>query len=320
MSIRQATRQEIETAYAAGQPLPLFPLALSMEGCFTEKQMNTNFFATLDRGYTPINGYLDSCQGTCSIVGAGPSIAETYTDLVGDVLAINSAIGYLLDKSIVPRWAMIWDCDPVCENFAVPHPDITYLIASRCHPKVFERLKDCKIIVWHAAGDLNIVELMNRPDIIARQSCHEPLINGGTAGVTRGIYVTTALGYRDLHLFGSDSSYSDDGRTHVIRSLVPEKDITIAIGNAPPAYFRTTPEWCSQVMEYRMIYTIMACGCGVTIDVHGSGMLKSMHDLLVAKRALEGDEKFIANMQAQEHQRQAMDKAASEAVGEPANV
>lgn len=298
---------------AAGTPLPLFRLGLVMEGCATEGEMNANFFATLDRGYTPINKLLGRSEGACSIVGSGPSIQQTHKELKGDVLAINGAIGFLLERGIVPKWAMIWDAADICEKFAVPHPDITYLIASRCHPKVFERLKDCNVIVWHAAGDNNIHELMNRPEVIAKQPCHEPLINGGTAGVTRGIYVVTALGYKEVHIFGGDSCYSSDGHTHVTGSLVPEKDVMISIGNDPPMFFRTTPEWCAQVEEYRVIYAILSC-CNppIVLDVHGDGMLHEMHKRLVAKRALLGNQKFIADMAAQESERHDLGNAADE--------
>lgn len=291
----------------AGQPLPLYRLGLSIEGCATVSEMNENFFHTLDRGYTPINGYLGQSAGSCSVVGAAPSLEFTHTELVGDVLAINSAIGYLLEKGIVPKWAMIWDCAEICEKFAVPHPKITYLVASRCHPKVFERLKDCKVVVWHAAGDNNVVELMNRPDVIAKQPCAEPLINGGTAGVTRGIFVATALGYKDLHIFGADSSYSASGKTHINGSLVPEKDVQVSLGNSPPIFFRTTPEWCAQVEEYRAIYTIMAhCGPGITFAVYGEGMFKTMHDILVAQHAHMGHEKFLQHINQQELEKQAL--------------
>jgi uncharacterized Rossmann fold enzyme len=296
---------------AAGEALPLFPVGLAMEGCFTEEVMNANFFATLERGYTPINDYIGKFSGTCSIVGSGPTIEQTHTELVGDVIAINGAIKYLLQSGIVPKFGMIWDCDPVCWNFAEPHPDVTYLIASRAHPKVFERLRDCKVIVWHAAGDLNINELMNRPEVIAKQPCHEPLINGGTAGVTRCMYVAMTLGYKDLHIFGGDSCYLDD-KTHVQGSLVAEKDMMVSVGNDPPAYFRTTPEWCAQVEEYRTIYAIFTALCGLTLSVHGYSMLKFMHDRLEAQRAEMGNEGFRKHIHAQELHRQEMSKAASE--------
>ena len=298
---------------AAGTPLPLYRLGLAMEGCATQGEMNANFYATLNRGYTPINSYLGAYSGTCSIVGAGPSLADTYTDLQGDVLAINSAIAFLIDKGVVPRWAMIWDCSPLCEKFAVPHDGITYLVASRCHPSVFERLKDCNVVVWHAAGDNNILDLMRREDVIAKQPCHEPLINGGTAGVTRAIFVATALGYKDVQIFGGDSSYSENGDTHINGSLVKEKDVQVAFGTNPPIFFRTTPEWCAQVEEYRGIYAILVCGGpGVTLDVHGRGMLRCMHELLEAQLAFMGREKFIQHVSQMEVDRTILNEKASE--------
>ena len=310
MQLALATQEEIMRAQAAGVSLPLLPLSLALEGCFTEEQMNSNLFATLDRGYTPINGMLGAFDGACSVVGSGPSIEETHENLVGDVLAINGAIRFLLDKGIVPKFGMIWDCDPICETFAVPHPEVTYLIASRAHPKVFERLKDCKVIVWHAAGDLNIIQLMNRADVIARQPCHEPLINGGSAGVSRGIYIAITLGYKEVNIFGGDSCYSEDGKTHVQGSLVKEKDITVSIGNNPPFFFRTTPEWCAQVEEYRPIYTILS-KAGITLRVHGESMLKHMHDVLEAKRKFLGDEKYFEQISKQEIERFEMNAAAT---------
>lgn len=296
----------------AGLPLPLYRLGLAIEGCATESEMNANFFATLERGYVPINSLLGQSQGSCAIVGSGPTIAQTHKHLTGDVLAINSAIGYLLDKGITPKWAMIWDAAQICEQFAVPHPEITYLVASRCHPAVFKRLKGCNVVVWHAAGDNNILALMNRPDVIAKQPCEEPLINGGTAGVTRAIFLATALGYKDVHIYGGDSCYSGDA-THVNGSLVKEKDVIVAIGENPPLFFRTTPEWCAQVSEYRSIFTILrCCGPNVALSVYGDSMLKTMHDILEAQLALMGNVKFAEMIDAQEKDRMALNESASE--------
>ena len=322
MEVRRASEAEVAAILAAGETPPLFPLSLLMEGCATKEEMNGNFFATLDRGYEPINPHIGAYLGTASLVGSGPSVNETYKELQGDVIAINGAIGFLLERGIVPKFGMLWDAAEVVERFAVPHPDITYLVASRCHPKVFARLKDCKIVVWHAAGDNNIAELMNRPDVIAKQPCEEPLINGGTAGVTRGLFLATTLGYKEIHIFGGDSSYSADGKTHVSGgSLVPEKDITVAIGNAPPQYFRTTPEWCAQVEEYRAIYTIFTCAAGVALHVHGGAMLGRMHELLEAKKELMGVPEFLQHMAANEISRAELSEAAkSQLLEEKRNV
>ena len=256
----------------------LLPLKLHMVGCATEKEMNDNVMATLERGYTPIMESIGKYKGKVSIVGAGPSLKYTHQDIRGDVIAINSAIGYLLDQGIVPKFAVIWDAAEICEQFAIPHPKITYLIGARCHPKVFERLKDCNVIVWYAGGDHNIFELMEEKGI------NEPLINGGSAGVTRGMYVAVALGYTSLHLFGADGCYRK-GETHIKGSLVDEQDIMIAIGDNPPLFFRTTPQWCAQVNEFRDIYSLFSHPqINVKVKVHGEGMIPHMWKLMNEKR------------------------------------
>lgn len=82
--------------------MQMMRLALDMYGCATKEELHTNFFATLDRGFTPITDLLLKESGTCSLVGAGPSIKESYTELTGDVLSINSALWFLLDHGSYP--------------------------------------------------------------------------------------------------------------------------------------------------------------------------------------------------------------------------
>lgn len=304
MEFRQATVEELFKA-TPEKPLPLLPLALDMQACATVEERNHNLDATLARGYVPFMTVYDKYRGAASLVGSGPSLHDTYKELKGDICAINQSIGWLLNKGIVPKWAMIWDADEVCEKFAVPHPEVTYLIASRVHPKVFERLKDCKVVVWHAAGDHKIEEYLDEKGIM------EPMVVGGSAGITRGVYLLDALGYRDLHIFGADSSYHED-KTHVVKSLVPEKDILISVGNNPPHWFRTTPEWCAQVNEWRVIYTMFTHMDHSKLTVYGDGMLPYMHKVLEAKKKYLGPEQFMKDMAAQEEERIALDAKASE--------
>ena len=269
---------------AVGDVSPsLIPLELEMVGCAVQDEMHQNIDATIARGYQGIKPYLGTCAGgAASIVGSGPSIAETHKVLPmlrADVFAINSAIRYLLERKIVPRWAMIWDAADICAEFAVPHPDVTYLIGARCHPRVFERLRGCKVVSWFAGGDHDIVNYMQRKKL------DDPLVNGGSAGVTRAMYLVAALGYRHVNIFGADSSYSDEGATHVTGSLVREKDLRISVGNGKGRrVFRTTPEWCSQVNEFRDIYHMFRHpSLDISIDVYGEGMLPFMGQLMRAK-------------------------------------
>lgn len=325
MEIRPATEDEVREALASGKMASPVRLALTMTSCITSQEMHANFHASLERGFVPINDYLGAYSGTCSVVGSGPSIKETHKELTGDVIAINSAISYLLDQGVVPKFGVLWDGTQIVEKFARPHPDITYLVASRCHPDVFERLKDCKVIVWHAGGDHDIADVMSRPEVQEKLKIPQPLICGGSAGVTRTLYLASVLGYSDIHLFGADSCYSTLGETHIRGSLVPEKDVLISLGDgsdgAPAMWFRTTPEWCQQVNEYRAIYALTVSGrlsaltqgephkLPITLSAHGDGLFQAMHHRLVGMRAHLGDEKFLDAIQAQTEKQFALDEA-----------
>jgi hypothetical protein len=242
-----------------------------MECTATETEMNGNVAATLVRGYTPLTDYIDTASGTVSVCGAGPSLAEHVGDLKGEIFAVNSAIGFLLDRGIVPKWAMIWDCAELCEKFAVPHPDITYLIGSRCHPKVFERLEGCKVVVWHAAGDHNILQFLEEKGI------REPLVNGGTTGITRGIYVAYALGYRDFHLFGADSSYKE-GKSHVNGSLVYEHVLPVMVNGR---WFDSTAQWAAQIEEMKVMYPMFKhTALRADMTCYGENLLSYVMDLM----------------------------------------
>ena len=284
---QDASLRQSETAGGRISP-SLRPLKMHMVGCSQQDEMNQNVDATIERGYRGIAPYIGSQRGAVHVVGAAPSLRKTYKflkTLPGDILAINGALRFLLERDIVPKWAMLWDAADIVREFlslarhATPHPDITYLVGARCHPYVFEKLNGCKVVTWFAGGDHNIVDYMQRKGL------NDPVINGGSAGVTRAMYLAGVLGYTHQNLFGADSSYSDDDETHVNGSLVRENSLRVWIGNgAGKLSFRATPEWCSQVEEFRDIYQMFRHPFyNVTVDVYGEGMLPHMAALMKAK-------------------------------------
>lgn len=266
-----------------------------MECTATEKEMNGNVAATLERGYESIVSHLSKeLNRPVALCGAGPSLKERWAE-VGkyDVFAVNSAHKFLLEKGVVPKYTMIWDCAELCEQFAVPHPDTTFLIASRCHPKVFERLKDCRVIVWHACGDHNILDFMEERGVM------EPLINGGTTGITRGIYVAFALGYREFHLYGADSSYKDE-ESHVAGSLVYEHRMRVMV-NGGAKWFDSTPQWAAQIEEMKIMVPMFKQNAGTEMYTYDDGMMGYVMGIMRAypENALSNALKMIEVQQAQ---------------------
>jgi hypothetical protein len=212
-----------------------------------------------------------------SICGAGPSLCDTWKDLRGDVMACNSAIGFLKGKGVWPTFGMLWDADPIIEKFAVPVPYCTYYIASRCDPGVFSKLSGLPIVLWHATGDKGLLEMLAEIPSEADQPC----VNGGSGAVTRAIYLAYAMGYRDIHLHGADSSYGHGEwgyGSHVAGSVVPEVPLNVFLNKT---MYRTSAWMAAQAQELRLFYKAM-CNMGATITAHGKGLLPDMWKALNA--------------------------------------
>lgn len=253
--------------HKGGDNAPLVPLRLAMEICATTEDIDANLEAMLKRPYESFNALLDSQSGEVSICGSGPSLADTYKTLRGDVYACNAAYGWLLDHGVVAKYCMLWDADPVVAKFVRRNPETIYLVGSRVHPSVYEALKGCRVVIWHAGGDKNIQALLEK------YGKNEPMIGGGSAAVSRAMFVCYALGYRKQHLHGADSSYGE-GYTHVQESVVPESEIKVMVHDehGQLKWFKTTAWLAGQCEDFKLIGPVLRA-MGTKIIVHGSGLL-----------------------------------------------
>lgn len=248
----------------------VLPVSFDKTICATTDEVRRNVEATLARKYVRFNEYLAAPhQGVISLVGSGPSLHQHYQELTGDVLACNAAHDFLLRKGITPKFGMMFDADPVCTGFMTPNPEVAYLLASRCHPDVFEQFKDSNVIVWHAMGDKEIEEILEQHNVM------EPMINGGGAAVARAMGLAIAMGYTTMHLFGIDGSHTN-GQTHVIKSLVPEVTMDIWCHGK---WFQTTSWMASQAEDFKIL-ALSFRDAGCKIIVHGHGLIPHIAKVL----------------------------------------
>jgi hypothetical protein len=204
-----------------------------------------------------------------SICGSGPSLKHTIGDLVGDVMACNTSVVWLHDNGVKPDMAMFWDADPRVKQFARRITGTTYYVASRCDPIVFNQLEGMNVVIWHAAGDAGLMDRLE--EWVDSPHQFSPTVNGGSAAVTRAAYLACALGYRDLHFFGVDSSFEGDVKTdtHVRPSVVPEEEINVL---ADGRWFQTTPWLAAQAQEFETVWRQLT-QLGASITVHGDGLI-----------------------------------------------
>jgi hypothetical protein len=243
-------------------------LPLHIEGLLanTVEDISANISAALKRDYIPFNALIETKSGAVAIVGSGPSLKENWQQLLnfkGEIIACNAACQFLLEKGIVPTYMMCFDADPLMLEFITPHPDITYLLASRCPPKAFDMLDGCKIICWHALGDERLRELLEASGRM------EPMIAGGSAAVTRSMFIAPPMGYTAMHLWGADSSHSN-GDTHIRKSTTDERRIQILCNGRT---FETSPWMCQQANDFRTLVPMVMDDMNIRVTVHGDGLI-----------------------------------------------
>lgn len=174
-----------------------------------------NLGSVMQRGL-PMVQQLPEQTEPLAIVCSGPSVSDHLEELRawnGSVWAINGAYHFLLDHGIVPDGFFGMDPLPgLAPYVARPHPKTTFYICSICDPAVFDRLDGFNVLLWNPDG-----EGVEYPD-------GQWVIGGGTTAVTRAPYLALLQGYRDITLFGVDSSFRN-GDPYCYRYRTYECDI-----------------------------------------------------------------------------------------------
>ena len=206
----------------AGRPhlegLPI-PLTRTFAGAGSLNLIGTNILKAQQRGLPVFDKRCPANTGTVSIVGGGPSAEDTIKDLKGKVIAVNGSHDWLIDRGIVPRaCVLLCPVEYLTEAFKfTPRDDVQYFVASLCHDNTFERLKGKNVVLWHAAQRPAAIDALLPKGMLQ--------IGGGGFVSLRAINLNYALGFRDFHLHGFDSSWrkAPDG-THRHHVYAQERD------------------------------------------------------------------------------------------------
>lgn len=140
-----------------------------------------------------------------ALVGYGPSLADTW-ELLRDydvIMTCSGAHKFLIDRGIVPTYHL--DVDPRAHKATLigqPHPDVEYLMASTCHPAVFDLLEGYRVKLWHIFDSAEEGFRILPPG--------EWALTGGAGAGLRMLALARCLGFTDQHIFGIDGS---DGAT-----------------------------------------------------------------------------------------------------------
>jgi hypothetical protein len=158
-----------------------------------------NLHEVLSRGYSQCVP-LPERTGKLAVVGSGPSVSDYLDELKswdGEIWATNGAYNYLLDHGIVAHGFCGVDPLPgLAEYVKQVKPETTCYLSGLCDISVFEALDRGQIRVWFPSQE----------PIKFPHGCW--VVPGGTTMLTRAPFLAKMLGWRDVTIYGADSSYA----------------------------------------------------------------------------------------------------------------
>lgn len=187
-----------------------------------------------------------------TVIANGPGAWNAPHD--GVTLALNGALGVIKNPTY---WA---GCDPQAElaDFLVDAPmDTIYYVASKCHPKVFQALKDRDVRLWHV-GDF---------------------VEGGVPSAVSitltALNLFARMGWRKFDIWGWDTSFGEDGAHHggAEPFSADPNIVSVEIEGGPT--FRTTPTWAAEAQDAHYIIPLLEY-LGCEINIHGRSMVEAI--------------------------------------------
>ena len=201
-----------------------------------------------------------------TIVANGPSAlkAPLTEPLIGrgPTLAINNALRLFVDRGIAPDYWMASDPQACVADYLRGAPsETTYLVASKCHPAVFDALRDRRVVLWHCAEQGTLDLLIGR--LVIQSSITVTLC---------ALNLMPVLGYRRLDTWGWDGCYLAERDHAAAQPHYRDRasDITIEVG--PGQHFITTASWAAEAQEAVRLFESVPRD----VTVHGGGMIAAI--------------------------------------------
>jgi hypothetical protein len=246
-------------------------------------ERRANMESALARGL-PLATKLEPNGRALAIVGGGPSVADDLEELrnfKGDIWAVNGSLDWLASHGIKATGFVL--IDPVHDMLArylQGGHDCEYFIASFCAPETFDALSDKRVTLWHAgSGDV-------------KPPKGQGMVGGGPTVMSRAPMLAFCVGYRDVHLFGADSSYEGD-RHHVYEDAERENDVRVELDGL---VYDTSPVFVHQVAYFQQIHHFFVTR-DASFTIHGRGlgpamMNARMHTMEEAVEKAEHEQKL----------------------------
>ena len=239
-----------------------------------------------ERGLPEV-GVFEPHERTLALCGYGPSLREFVDELKNtkaDILTTSGAHDVLVDAGVYPTYHVECDAQKHKAKLLQKPNDVTrYLIASCCHPDVFENLRGRNVALWHIAHS-------KEEDAEVDQHVKRAVkVIGAPSSGGRSMGLAFVMGFRRFMVYGMDSSFPFD-------ESIDEKEQLQHAGDHPNQdwnskhVFRTDP--INGKAYYTTLPLLIAAQSFYTIAEKTQG-----------KFLIRGDSMLAAMVKARDHER-----------------
>lgn len=212
------------------------------------------------------------------IVGGGPSLEESILDInirqkKGAVVwALNNSFRYLCERGIEPNAHILLDAREGNGNFVPQKTDALLLYCAQCHPEVIDKgMRAGTVILWSPSVE-HILEILGTK--------RAAIVSGGSSVGLKAIGIAQLFGFKNIHLYGYDSSYRDE-KNHAYQQSLNQNERIIDI-TVNGHKFKCAPWMATQVDEFKECIPNFVSK-GMEFTVHGTGLLPYIALLLAIK-------------------------------------
>lgn len=260
----------------------LLPLDIKVSCNTNGDKTRENIKVNVQRGFAEIIP-LEQNTRHLVIVGGGPSLKTNWKEIIwwaqaqgADVMALNGAAKFLNAQGFVPTFQLV--IDPRDNRHLIGEAG-DYLIASQVDPVTLDNLPPDRTALLHLVGScMTEGEDANGKQVVSS------IVNGTLIGgdVTAGLVaLCTAhtLGYRDMHLYGYDSSYADDEHHAYPQEQTDQEQKRLEVfardGDGVMQKFTTNFAMAKQAELFPKTAELL-CNAGSQMTVHGTGLLPTI--------------------------------------------
>jgi uncharacterized Rossmann fold enzyme len=244
------------------------PLKITGKCVAEDETLFANMDAAIARGYPQIKEAQPAKSGAILLVASAPSV-KGQLELIkkmkaagSPIVAIKGAHDWLIDNGVMPDYALAIDPQEHRIAFYKRQSNVHYMIASQCHPAMFDNLDGYQVTLWHPY----VKKGQDRP-----KNCM--LIGGGTTSGLRAISLFYVLGYRQFELFGFDSC-NDGELLRVNGEGLKEGDKLIEVKIDPQGEtFYCNTAMALQAEHFQTYYDYLP---DATFNGHGRGLIQAI--------------------------------------------